>query len=109
MEAAEVEFLRARGLSVKLEWEGQLLGFPRRAASCDYVRPITFQDVVTIDVRIQRVGEKSVTYGFAFSKDGMPVASGQITTVCCRIREDGGIESMPIPPSLRAVLEQEGR
>ena len=29
MESAECEFLRSRGLSVKLDWEGQAIGFPR--------------------------------------------------------------------------------
>jgi acyl-CoA thioesterase FadM len=29
MEAAECEFLRERGLSVAMEWEGETLGFPR--------------------------------------------------------------------------------
>jgi len=30
MEAAECDFLRSRGLSVKMEWEGQAIGFPAR-------------------------------------------------------------------------------
>src|SRR5947208_2013483 len=33
MESAEHEFLRARGLSVVLDWDGEHLGFPRVAAS----------------------------------------------------------------------------
>src|SRR3712207_1380462 len=39
MEAAEVAYLRARGLSVRLSWEGRELGFPRVSASCDYLSP----------------------------------------------------------------------
>ena len=42
MEAAEHEFLRSRGLSVVLDWEGQRLTFPRVAASCDFRRPLRF-------------------------------------------------------------------
>ena len=70
MEAAEVAFLRARGLSVAIPWEGQQLGFPRVAASCDYVKPARFEDLLDIAVSIERVGVKSVTYEFAFSRGG---------------------------------------
>ena len=33
MESAEVEFLRSRGVSVRLKWEGQEIGFPPRSRS----------------------------------------------------------------------------
>src|SRR5262249_33052092 len=62
MESAEVEFLRARGLSVKLDWEGQTLGFPRVSATCDFMKPARFQDLLDIAVTIERIGAKSVTY-----------------------------------------------
>ena len=42
MESAEVEFLRTRGLSVALTWEGEKIGFPRVSASCDYFHPARF-------------------------------------------------------------------
>src|SRR5437588_8599701 len=72
MEAAEVEFLRSRGLSVKLGWEGQELGFPRVSASCDYQKPARFEDLLEITVRIVKIGLKSMTYGFElFSKDAL--------------------------------------
>src|SRR6516164_6390984 len=70
MEAAEVEFLRSRGLSVALVWEGQQIGFPRVSASCDYLRPARFEDVLDVVVRLHKLGRKSVTYAFEFSKAG---------------------------------------
>jgi YbgC/YbaW family acyl-CoA thioester hydrolase len=105
MESAEVEFLRARGLSVKLPWEGQVLGFPRVSASCDYLRPARFQDVLDIAVRVEKVGRKSVTYAFEFSLDGAVVVRGKVSSVCCLVRADRQIESIEIPATLRAVLE----
>ena len=106
MEAAEVEFLRARGVSVSLTWEGQRIGFPRVAASCDFLRPVTFQDVLDVAVQIQSIGKKSVAYSFEFSKAGEVVARGQVTSVCCRVIGDHQLESMEIPASFRAKLEQ---
>jgi YbgC/YbaW family acyl-CoA thioester hydrolase len=107
MEAAEVDFLRARGISVTMPWEGQRLGFPRVAASCDFARPVRFLDEIDITVRVQRIGRKSVSYSFEFFKEGEPVAKGQISAVCCRILDEHRMESMEIPAGIRALLEQD--
>ncbi len=106
MESAEVEFLRARGLSVKLEWEGQALGFPRVSATCDFVKPARFQDVLDIAVTIERIGTKSVTYAFEFTCGGEVLARGKVTSACCRVTGDHHIEGIAIPASYRARLEQ---
>jgi YbgC/YbaW family acyl-CoA thioester hydrolase len=68
MESAEVEYLRSRGLSVALTWQGKEIGFPRVSASCDYLSPVTFEDLVEIVVRVQRVGRKSVTFASSSSR-----------------------------------------
>jgi acyl-CoA thioester hydrolase len=103
MESAEVDFLMSRGLSVALPWEGHKLGFPRVAASCDYLRPVRFLDVIETTVSIQNLGRKSITYAFEFFKEDKIVAKGQVSSVCCRV--DGAkMESMVIPESLRAKL-----
>jgi YbgC/YbaW family acyl-CoA thioester hydrolase len=106
MEAAEVEFLRSRGLTVSLIWEGQRIGFPRVAASCDFLSPATFQDVIDVAVRIQSIGRKSISYSFDFTKAGEIIAKGQVTSVCCRVVGDHQLESMEIPATFRARLEQ---
>jgi YbgC/YbaW family acyl-CoA thioester hydrolase len=105
MEAAEVDFLQSLGLSVSMRSEAQHIGFPRVSASCDYVRPATFQDMLDITVRLQSLGRKSVTYAFEFAKAGELVARGQITAVCCRVVGEHKLESIEIPASLRAKLE----
>lgn len=103
MEAAEVEYLRALGLSVRMEWKGQEIGFPRVSAACDYLRPAKFQDVLDIAVIPDSIGRKSVTYRFEFSRGGELVALGRVTAVCCRVTREG-IESMEIPDELREKL-----
>jgi YbgC/YbaW family acyl-CoA thioester hydrolase len=105
MEAAEVEFLRARGLSVALTWEGEKIGFPRVSASCDYLRPARFQDVLDVTVTLHQIGRKSVTYEFEFSKGGEVVARGRVSSVCCRVGDGYELESIDIPASLRRRLE----
>jgi YbgC/YbaW family acyl-CoA thioester hydrolase len=104
MESAEVEFLRSRGLSVALTWEGQAIGFPRVSASCDYLRPVRFEDVLEVAVRLERLGGKSVTYGFDFFEGGEAVARGRVTSVCCRVQEGRALEAVEIPEGIRARL-----
>ena len=106
MEAAEHAFLRACGLSVALEWEGESFSFPRVAASCDYLKPARFQDVLEVSVAVRRLGRSSVTYGFEFRKGGEALARGQITAVFCRIRPGHGMEARAIPTAIRERLQR---
>src|SRR5438132_12963468 len=83
MEIAEHEFLRSRGLSVAMDWEGEHIGFPRVSASCDFQSPVRFEDVMDIDVELARIGSKSLTYAFTFRHRHGLVARRQLSTVCC--------------------------
>jgi acyl-CoA thioester hydrolase len=105
MEAAEVEFLRSRGLSVVMDWEGRKISFPRVGASCDYLRPLHFEDVVDIVVGLKRLGRKSVTYEFEFLLGDEIVARGQLSSVCCLVSASQEIESIEIPASIRDRLD----
>lgn len=105
MEAAECDFLRSLGLSVKMEAEGVSYGFPRVSATCDFQRPARFEDVVEIAVSLARLGEKSVTYAFEFSLDSEILARGQVTSVCCRVEGDGKLKAIPIPEAYRRLLQ----
>ena len=107
MEAAECAFLRSRGLSVKMDWEGQAISFPRVSATCDYVSPARFDDVLDVGVTIDRLGTKSVTYAFEFTRSADVIARGKVTSVCCRIGADHRLEAVEIPEGYRARLISE--
>lgn len=105
MEFAEVAFLRARGLSVSMTWGEDKLGFPRVSAMCDFLHPVRFDDVIDIEVRVERVGRKSVTFAFDFSHQGKQVAKGRLSAVCCRMRPGiHELESIDIPEEIRKRL-----
>jgi acyl-CoA thioester hydrolase len=106
MEAAEHELLRNLGFSVYAEIDGDVVSFPRVAASCDFHSPARCEDVLEIDVTVHRVGTKSVTYGFAFSQSGRDVATGQMTSVCCRVPHGEAPQSIPIPDVVADKLRQ---
>ncbi|MCI0703320.1 MAG: acyl-CoA thioesterase [Planctomycetia bacterium] len=107
MESAETEFLRTRGLSVS--WytaDGVKLGFPRVSAACDFQKPARFEDVLTISVTLEKVGEKSMSYRFEFTNQrDEALAVGRITAVFCRTIPPNQIESLAIPADIRAKLE----
>jgi acyl-CoA thioester hydrolase len=105
MESAECAFLRSLGLGVKLDWEGQALGFPRVAATCDYLVPARFEDVLDVEVAPLRSGTKTGSYGFDIECQGALIAKGKVTSVCCRVLGERHWESIEIPASYRARLE----
>ncbi len=105
MEAAETDFLRGRGLSVTWEHDGRRVGFPRVAAACDYVSPARFGDLLTVAVTVEKVGRKSVTYRYDFTRDAIAIATGRITAVYCLADANHRMESLEIPTELRAKLE----
>jgi acyl-CoA thioesterase FadM len=104
MESAETDFLHARGLSVTWTEDGRRYGFPRVSVGCDFKRPVRFEDILEIAVVLEEVGRKSVRYRFDFRRGPDEVAVGRITAVFCRTAPDHGIESIEIPPGLRAKL-----
>lgn len=104
MESVEHEFLRSRGLSVVGHDEVGEIGWPRVAVRCDYRAPVRFEDVVDVELTVERLGEKSITYSFVFTLNRAPVASGQLTAVCCRRGVGDQIESIAIPAAFREAV-----
>jgi len=104
MEASEHELLRNLGLSVYSEIDGSPVSFPRVAASCQFHSPARCEELLDIDVSVQHVGPKSVTYGFNFQHDGRLVATGEMTSVCCRVDHGQPPVSIPIPDSVAQKL-----
>lgn len=97
MESAEHELLRSLGFSVHSELDGERISFPRVSASCQYTSPALSEQVLDIAIQVMRIGEKSVTYEFHVTHAGRPVATGQMTSVCCRVSPGEPPVSRPIP------------
>jgi acyl-CoA thioester hydrolase len=105
MEAAETDYLRARGLTVSWRADGVKWGFPRVSVGCDFQKPARFEDVLTVAVTLEKIGTKSVTYRFDFTnQNGDPLAVGRITSVFCRQSGPEAMESVEIPADVRAKI-----
>lgn len=105
MEEVEHAFWRSRGLSVMMEADGGVIGWPRVATSCEYVEPIRFEEEVELVLKVASVGERSVSYEVEFRRDGRRVALGRTTAVCC-LTGGGRFEPIRIPDEFRAKLEE---
>ena len=104
MEESEHAFLRSLGLSVlHCEVDGMSISWPRVSVNCDFSQPLKFEDEFEVYVSVDRLGTKSLTYGFRFVSQGRECARGAITAVCCRM-DESGMESIEIPQSLRERL-----
>ncbi len=106
METAEHQFLEALGTSVVLELDGQQIGWPRVAASCEYKSPARFGDLLEIQVRVRRKGVKSMTYDFAFLRDGEEIARGAMTSVCCVLEPKKTVRPIPIPSFISDKIDE---
>lgn len=103
MEEVEHAFFRSVGLSVSMQHEGRHLGWPRVSTSCDFFGPVRFEDEVQLKLRVEKVGEKSLTYEVEYELAGRRVALGKSTSVCC-VLEEGKMRSIAIPPDVRKKL-----
>ena len=87
MEQAEHELFRDAGMTVVHRGEKETISWPRVSATCDYRIPFKFEDEVVIEVRVKKIGSKSLTFGFRFFNGETECAEGEITAVCCIVDE----------------------
>jgi YbgC/YbaW family acyl-CoA thioester hydrolase len=95
MEACEHAFFRSLGTSIVDKSSG--IGWPRVQASCDYRKPLYFEDEFTVVLRVTGKTSKSLSYEFIFDKDNIEVARGSLTVCCVRRDETGEMKATEIP------------
>lgn len=106
MESAEHELIRSLGFSVHSVVDGQMLSFPRVAASCQYRSAARCEQALQIAVTVARLGTKSITYDFQFMHDQREVATGSITCVCCHVEVGAPLVSVAVPAEFAEKLQQ---
>lgn len=108
MEDAEHAMLRDLGLSVHRDIGDDVAGFPRVSASCDYKKPLRFEDVFTIDVHVEAKTDKAVTYGFAFriADESDPIATGKLKVVyAIKPGGKGKFKAATLPAEINQALQ----
>jgi|SRR5579871_1006372 len=102
-EASEHEFLRSIG-SRYVDIIPTGVTFPRVHVECDYTSVVAFDDLMDIEVRVEKVGNSSFTLAYSASVSGRPVAHGKITIVCVDIAAG---KSRPLPEELAKKLREQ--
>lgn len=99
-EIGRTEWLRARGYAYRtLESEGVFL--PVTEASCKYLAPSRYDDLIYVVTRVGRLGRTVVRFDYQILKeDGTPLATGH--TEHCFLSRDG--RPVRAPEGIQRVL-----
>lgn len=105
MEAAEAAVFRELGLRLLESGPDGPVGFPRVDVQCRFRRPLYFDDVVRIEVRLEDLESSRLHWGFRFyAPTSEMCAKGSMTTVCVRRCADGSLEPLHLTPEVRSAL-----
>ena len=109
METVEHAFWRSLGGSVVMPQFDPPLGLPRVHASCDFRKPLRFEDLVELRLRITEKRARTLSYEIRFRRiEPGPVedvAIGRLTVVCVAKRADGTMQAVPFPNELADQIE----
>lgn len=103
---AEVELFRSCGLSYRAMSEEFGLWLPRVHVECDFLQPVTLDELLVVEAFFPKLGTSSIHLQFEVSRKDRPgvvVATGKYVLVTVR-RED--FQPVPLPGEVRGRLER---
>ena len=84
------------------------VGFPAVRTECDYRAPLRFGDMVRVDMRIERLGNKSVRFAYrALRAEGASGPAGEVVAdgvVVCAVTDLAQFRAIEIPDDLRTLF-----
>ena len=98
LEEAEHALWREAGLSIAKA--GELTGFPRVAASCDFHAPLRFEDEFEIWIRVAAITRKTMRYTCVMTRGETKIATGTTTIACVSKRPGEPMHAIDIPPEI---------
>ena len=102
-EDAEHALWREAGMTIHPADSG--IGWPRVSASCDYHRPLRFEQEFEIAVQIREISRRTITYSGTISRNGERVASATWKIACVTKLPDGSMKSTDIPSAVADRLK----
>ena len=94
----QLPFIRAEG--------SKLTGFPRVRVECDFLSPICREDVVTVALTPNEIGDKKLVWGFTAAVGDRPVAKGALTTVYAWREAQGPMSAALVPLEIKTALQK---
>lgn len=102
-EDAEHALWRAAGLSIHSV--DSPVGWPRVSASCDYHRPLRFEQEFEVAVVIAEISTRTIRYSGTITRDGERIATATWKIACIVTQSDGSMRSAEIPSTILERLE----
>ncbi len=102
-EDAEHALWREAGLSIHAA--DSPIGWPRVSASCDYHRPLKFEQEFEVAVAIAEITNRTIRYEATITREGERVATATWKIACVDKLPDGRMKSTNIPAN---ILERLG-
>jgi YbgC/YbaW family acyl-CoA thioester hydrolase len=103
MEEAEHALWRAAGISIHPP--GSEIGWPRIAASCEFRRPLRFEDEFEIRLTVAEITKRTIRYACVLAQGDTIVANGELAIACVLKRPDDIMKSIDIPADIKARFE----
>src|SRR5687767_5830133 len=89
-EDAEHQLWRDAGLSIHPEKSP--IGWPRVAASCEFHRPLKFEEQFDIVVRVSEMTRRTIAYAGEITRNGERIATASWKIACVNRLPDGTIK-----------------
>lgn len=102
-EDAEHALWREAGLSIHPG--ASPIGWPRVAASCEFHRPLKFEQEFEISVRISEMTRRTISYAGEITSNGERIATGSWKIACVNKLADGTMKSADIPEDVANRLK----
>jgi 4-hydroxybenzoyl-CoA thioesterase len=81
------------------------IGFPAVHVECDFKHPLRYGDIARIATSVERIGNKSCTFGYAITRASGGEHIASIRHVCA-VSDLAALKAIPIPDDVRATLER---
>ena len=105
-EDAEHALWREAGLSIHPVESA--VGWPRVSASCEYRRPLRFEQEFDVTVRVADMSKRTITYAGEITSSGQTIATGSWKIACVTRLPDGTLRSVEIPADIAERLRPSG-
>jgi YbgC/YbaW family acyl-CoA thioester hydrolase len=102
LEEAEHAMWREAGLSIA---DGSGIGWPRIAASFEYLRPLKFDDEFEVHLRIVGKDARTIRYEGVITSGETRIATGTLVVKCVTNRPGEPMRGANIPPEIDALFQ----
>ena len=106
METAEHELFRSLGLTIGVQDTTPHIGWPRVSCNFDYFGSLHFGEDFEVQIGVQRIGAKSITYEAEIVRDCKVLARGHSTSACCELGDDRKLHAVAVPTDTAEKLKR---